>query len=481
MGFSVVDFAIDVLGITPLPWQRWLLIHALELNYRGKFRFRTILVMVARQNGKTTIVEVKNLWKMFVLGVPLVIGTAQNLDISEESWDRAVEIAEGTPELAVEIEHVDKTNGKKALKLISGSRWKIAAASRKGGRGLAGDDVNLDELREHLDWLAWGAVTKTTMARANAQIWAYSNAGDDRSIVLNDLQAKGRASAAGKDGVDPSLGHFEWSAPDEVKCTCARPDGDPHTHDCRMQDREAWRLANPALGYTITEQAIDSALNTDPDPIFRTEVLCQHVPSLIDDWQVIREAQWAAREDAKAEMTGRPALAVYVPPDRSWAAIVAAGDRTGGGRMVEVTGNDRIGTDYRPGTAWVVPRLLEMEEHDPSVVVIDDKATADAAEKAGLTVHRVVVADVVTGCQLFYDAFAGKDLAGRDVWHLGQKELTDAVKGAIKRDVGSSWAWERRNLMVDVTTLPAASLALFGHATPRIHRVMAYALVEWGS
>src|SRR5262249_46845026 len=156
------------------------------------FRFRTILILVARQNGKTTLVEVKNLWKMFVLRVLLVIGTAQNLDISEESWDKAVEIVESIPELAVEIAHVDKTNGKKALRLVGGSRWKIAAASRRGGRGLSGDDVNLDELREHQNWLAWAAVTKTTMARPNPQIWAFSNAGDDKSIVLNDLQKIGR-------------------------------------------------------------------------------------------------------------------------------------------------------------------------------------------------------------------------------------------------------------------------------------------------
>ncbi|HEX4818504.1 MAG TPA: hypothetical protein VFV66_37680, partial [Nonomuraea sp.] len=223
LGFSAVDFSQDVLGVRPLPWQRFLLIHAHELRWDGKFRFRTVLVLVARQNGKTSIVEVKNLWKMFVLGVGLVIGTAQNLDISEESWDKAVEIVEGTPELAAEVAHVDRTNGKKALRLTSGSRWKIAAASRKGGRGLSGDDVNLDELREHQTWDAWGAVTKTTMARANPQIWAFSNAGDDKSVVLNQLQEQGRA-AANDPLMDPTLGHFEWSAPDDVKCTCGRPD-----------------------------------------------------------------------------------------------------------------------------------------------------------------------------------------------------------------------------------------------------------------
>lgn len=498
-GFSAVDFAEQVIGLRVLPWQRWLLIHAMELLPDGRFRFRTVLVLVARQNGKTTLVEVKNLWKMFVLQVPLVIGTAQNLDISEESWDKAVEIAEGIPDLAAEIAHVDKTNGKKALKLANGSRWKIAAASRKGGRGLSGDDVNLDELREHQTWDSWGAVTKTTMARANAQIWAYSNAGDDKSVVLNDLQAKGRSAAeklaellarlvvaeaeqitaaAAGEGIDVTLGHFEWSAPDEIKCTCALDSG--HTADCQLQDRGAWASANPSLGYTVTESALASALATDPEAVFRTECLCQRVPNLAPRWQVISQAAWVDALDAGSQIVGRPAIGVYVPPDRSYAAIAAAGARADGGRHIEVTGNDADGDDYRPGAAWIVGRLKELDGHEPSVMVIDDKAIADEAEAAGLVVHRANVADVVTGCQLVYDGVAGPHVEGRDVKHLGQKAMTDAVEGAAKRKIANSWAWERHDLTSDVAPLAAASLALFGHCTPRVHRPAAVApMVAW--
>ncbi|MFI7072063.1 hypothetical protein [Micromonospora sediminicola] len=468
-GFSAVDFGADIIGVPPLPWQRWLLIHALEVLPSGRFRFRTVLILVSRQQGKTTIIEVKNLWKMYVLRVPLVIGTAQNLDISEESWDRAVDIAEGVPDLASEIAHVDKTNGKKALKLAHGSRWKIAAATRKGGRGLAGDDVNLDELREHHSWDAWGAVTKTTMARANAQIWAFSNAGDDKSVVLNDLQGKARAAAANPETADPSLGLFEWSAPDDVKCTCVRPEGEPHRPDCRLWDRSAWAQANPSLGYTVTEQAIASALGTDPEAVFRTEVLCQRVENLDDEWKVIGHSEWSAAERPESQLTGRPAFGVYVPPDRSYAAIGVAGASTLGGRHVEVAGRDGV-LDYRPGTAWIVPRLKELERWQPSVVVVDDKVTAEAAVKAGLTVHPATAADAVTGCGLLFDGVAGRDVDGRDVSHIGQLELTDAVRGAVKRDVGGSWAWQRRDLAVDVTPLAAVSLALFGHSTPRVHR-----------
>lgn len=455
-----------------LPWQRWLLIHALELVPGGRFRFRTVLILVARQNGKTTLVEVKNLWKMFVLQVPLVIGTAQSLDISEESWDKAVEIVESVPELAIEIKHIDKTNGKKALKLANGSRWKIAAASRRGGRGLAGDDVNLDELREHQSWESWGAVTKTTMARPNAQIWAYSNAGDDKSLVLNDLQAKGRAAAEHPADADPTLGYFEWSAPDDVRCTCVRPANDPHRPDCRLWDRTAWAQANPSLGLTITEQAIATALGTDPDAIFRTEVLCQHVQSLVAEWQVIGELAWTTAERLTSRLDSQPAFGVYVPPDRSYAAIGVAGTSTVGGRHIEVTGNGST-LDYRPGTDWVVPRLRDLEKWNPLAVVIDDKALQEEAEAAGLVIHRATASDMVTGCGYLYDGIAGADVEGRDVHHIGQPDLTAAVRGAVKRDVGGSWAWQRRDLAVDVTPLAAVSLALFGHSTVRVHREIA--------
>ncbi|MER7063915.1 hypothetical protein, partial [Streptomyces albidoflavus] len=340
-----MEFAEDVLGIRPLPWQRWLLIHAHELRPDGRFRFRTVIVLVARQNGKTTIVGGKNLWKMFVLGVGLVIGTAQNLDISEEAWDAAVEMVEATPDLAAEVEHVDRTNGKKALRLTNGSRWKIAAASRRGGRGLSGDDVNLDELREHQTWDAWGAVTKTTMARRNAQIWAFSNAGDDKSIVLNELQAQGRATAKDPE-VDLTLGHFEWSAPDDVKCTCGRPDG-KHLAECRLQDRTAWAQANPSLGYTITEEAIASALSTDPEPIFRTEVLCQHVPDLAPEWSVISQSAWMTVANPASQIVGSVAFALDVAPDREYSAIAVAGRRADGLLHVEITG--RAVLDHRPG------------------------------------------------------------------------------------------------------------------------------------
>jgi hypothetical protein len=50
-GFDVIQFA-EIIGEPLLPWQQWLVKHALELTPDGTYRFRTVLVLVARQNGK---------------------------------------------------------------------------------------------------------------------------------------------------------------------------------------------------------------------------------------------------------------------------------------------------------------------------------------------------------------------------------------------------------------------------------------------
>ena len=447
LGFSAAQFAEEVLGFALIPWQRWLLIHALELRTDGRFRFRTVLVLVARQNGKTTIVEVKNLWKMFVLQVPLVIGTAQNLDVSEESWDKAVEIVESIPELFAEVPKdggIVRVNGKKTLKLSHGSRWKVAAASRKGGRGLSGDDVNLDELREHHTWDSWAAVTKTTMARRKAQIWAFSNAGDDRSVVLNDLQEKGRASVEDPTA-DSSMGIFEWSAPD----------------DCPIDDPQMWRLANPSLGYPqgISVEALRSALDTDPEPIFRTECLCQRVPDLVPS--KIPLTAWVNCRDPKSQLTGSVVLTWEVSWRRDKVAICAAGFRSDGLPHVELV-------EYRDGTEWLewLPgRFAEIaHKHAVTAVVFDPAGPGgslltEITERlpAGLEPKPMTMRDVVHACGRIYDATVAGQLR-----QLGDDRLLEMLRKSATRSLADAWAWDRKHASGDISGLVGVTNALHG-------------------
>jgi hypothetical protein len=441
LGFSAIQFATDVLGVELMPWQRWLLIHALELLPDGRFRFRTVLVLAARQNGKTLVVEVKNLWKLFVLRVPLVIGTAQILDYAEESWDKAVEMIESVPELAAELVHVDRTNGKKAFKLHGGMRWKIAAASRKGGRSLSGDDVNLDELREHHTWESWGAVTKTTLARRKAQVWAFSNAGDDRSVVLNDLRDKCLA-AIENPTADSALGLFEWSAPD----------------DCPIDDLAGLAQANPSLGYPqgISIEALFAAMETDPEPIFRTECLCQRVPDLVPS--KIPLTAWVKCRDPDSKISGGLVLSWEVAWDRGRGAIGVAGLRADGLPHVELP-------EYRAGTDWIAGRFGEICRRHPVLAVVYNPSGPGASLVNEITERLPVklepqpmtARDQANACGRMYDAVVTRQLR-----QLGDDRLLEALRKSATRELVDAWAWDLKRSTGEISPICAITNALYG-------------------
>lgn len=375
LGYSVIDFAAHILGLNLWPWQEWFFIHALELREDGRLRFKTLLLLVARQNGKSTISQVLALFVLYVLRWRMVLGTAQDLDTAEAVWDEAVSMIQATdedddgeeyllrPELAAEVRQVVQVNGKKALVLTDRRRWKVKTAGRGAGRGFSGDLVMVDELREHRNWLAWGAITKTTMARPHALVFALSNAGDVSSVVLKSLRRTAHLALGDPDGIaqvsaleaftqeaetadagvesdDESLFIAEWSTPPGLD----------------KWNRDGWAWGNPSLGWMIQEESIAAACRTDPEWVFRTEVLCQWPEGAIEG--PYPPGRWDACANVPVDGPTGPALApedvltgplvacVAVSADQSRAHVVVAGVRADGRPQVEVRAS-------RVGTHWV--------------------------------------------------------------------------------------------------------------------------------
>lgn len=312
-GFYCDDFA-QITGEPLLPWQRWAAIHALELNPDGSFRFRVILIIVGRQNGKSHLKRSVSLWRMYMRPRSRILGTAQEVRLAREQWKFCQDVIAGSPDLAAELGVVRNVNGDEWFALANGSRYAISAASRKAGRGGSNDEVNIDELREQRNWDAWAALSKTTMARANSQIWCMSNAGDDESIVLNNLRESALA------GRDPSIGIFEWSAED----------------GCELDDPKAWAAANPGLGYTVSEAAIRTSLGTDPPEVFRTEVLCQRVEHIDGAISLIG---WRACADPSGTLEahrGKISACVDVAPDGAHVTLAVAAKLDDGRVRLEI-------------------------------------------------------------------------------------------------------------------------------------------------
>jgi phage terminase large subunit-like protein len=284
------------------------------------------------------------------------------------------------------------------------------------------------------------------MARPLAQVWAASNAGDRSSVVLHYLRKLAHAVVGDPDGLvsseplsdegvdDESLGIFEWSAPP----------------GCDLDDRAGWAQANPSLGHTITERAIRSARRTDPESVFRVEVLCQWVTDHHET--VIPLDRWLSCEDAASALVGTPTFAVDVSPQGESASIAAAGRNADGVPHVEIVEN-------RPDTGWLVPRLVELSKHGGRVVA-DPSGPAGAvvteAKKAGLDIETVTLREHASACGALYSSVVEHRMR-----HLPDALLDAALEGATKRDLGDgAWLWSRKSSLVDISPLVAATLAL---------------------
>lgn len=412
-GYEAVEFA-DLIGEPLMPWQAWLVKHALELKPDGTYRFRIVLVLVARQNGKSSCKRTITLWRLYMDGARTILGLAQDVALAREQWTLCQETIHDQPDLEAEWAGVRNVNGDEKFWLRSGARYLIRAMNRKAGRGYAIQEVNIDELREQRDWSSWSAVSKTIMAQQSAQIWALSNAGDDESVVLNQLRD---AALAGR---DPSIGLFEWSAPD----------------GCELDDPRAWAQANPGLGHVISEPAIRSALGTDPPEVFRTEVLCQRVEHLD---AAIDVGAWRACADAQGSLRGqkdRLAACFDVAPDGAHATLAAAAVLGDGRVRVQVIKAWRSTDEARFQLAQVLDELAPVQlawyPSGPAAALAPIlRARPGSIELTG--------GKVGEACQGLADL-----AATRRVVQPGDPLLDAHIAGASKLHTGDGWRFVRR-------------------------------------
>lgn len=436
-GFDVIDFADHVLGEPLDPWQEWLVIHIGELLPDGRPRFRTVLVIVARQQGKSHLCRVLTLYWMFVEQVPLVLSTNATLGYAKEQWTKVVETATGNRWLADELPSnaVRRAAGEECLTTVAGSRYKIAASNRRAGRSLTVDRLIADELREQDTFDAWGASTNATNARRYAQIIAISNQGDDTSVVLDSLRQPALDYLSTGQG-DRRLGLFEWSCP---------AGSDP-------ADPVALAYANPDLGRRTDVDALigagarAKAAGGLELATFRTEVMCQKVDQL--DPAIDPDLWDAAGIDGLvvdlAEYRDQVALCLDVSLAGDHAALVAAAlidgivhvdvvrDWSGHGAVRQVAGEvpDLVRT--------VQPRQFGWFPNGPAAAVHAEIAVKRRRTWPPRKTQLVpITSDTAAVCM----ALPG--LVANELWHPNDPMLTAHVKAGTRLVTGARWTFGR--------------------------------------
>jgi phage terminase large subunit-like protein len=426
-----------------MPWQRMVADVVGEVDpATGLLVYRTVIITVPRQSGKSTFVLAKATHRCTATGFfgprQKLVYTAQTRLKAREKWeeDYAAEL-DASPTFKGRA-RASKASGNEHLRFQNGSRFGIESNTEKAGHGSTLDEAYIDEAFAQADGRLVQAFRPAMITRQNTQLVMVSTAGwsDASPWFLSQVEA-GREAASRPDS---SVAYFEWSAPD---------DADP-------DDPETWWGCMPALGHTVLEDAIRGEREAMDDADFRRAYLNQWVPKpreQVDD-RPYPVASWAAVADpagASLPLSGI-VLAVDMPPDREAAAIASCGLRPDGMPQIELV-------DHRGGSEWVVERLRDVASRWPvRCVVVDGASSArsliPAMENAGLKVEKTTGTDMGAACGDLFDAL--RDGTFRQVPH---PDLDAAVSSARKRNLGDAWALNRRADGADISPLVAAVLA----------------------
>lgn len=448
-GFAAIDYLRSI-RYPLLPWQEFAAIHGGELLDDGRPRFRIVLVVVARQNGKTTLPVGLSVFWQFKERRPLTFGTSTQLPYAKESWTKAVNLVKRTPEL-----HDQHMPGRKWYRLTNGdieswshhgSRYRVGAANAEGGRSLTIDRGIADELRQHHSYEAWEAM-EPACSPWDAQLWGLSNAGDTRSVVLNDLQDAAREFIATGVG-DPRLGLFEWSAPD---------DADPEDVDALLQ-------ANPRVGHGLDLDVLLEAgrrakrLGGQALTGFKTERMCIRVRLLN---AAVDPRRWTDCLDPR-DLAGdrrRMAAVFEVSPEGDHATLAVAAvddDELVRVETVDEWTGPRAATELEralPGWMEMIrPRKLGWLPSGPGAAV--------AASMKATRWPRGVEVDEIRGETPAVCMGFAKEVTAATLRHSGQEMLDAQLAGAEWQTVGGTRVFARRGGNVDAVYAVAGAAYL---------------------
>lgn len=444
---------------TPLmPWQRYVSDVALEVDpYTGLLAYRDVFILVPRQSGKTTLILSKKTWRSLAWPRQNLMYAAQNRLSARRKWEREhVAALEACAAFQGKFT-VRKTNGDEAIRWNNGSWWGITSNTETAGHGETLDDADIDEAFSHEDDRLEAAFSPAMITRPQPQQWIVSTAGTARSLFLNKKRELGREIIEA--GEPSTIAFFDFTVPDGYDRT------DPAT----------WWSCMPALGHTVTEDAVRSELTKmEPAEFDRAYLNVTRLDVVADDPNV-PSAEWPHLVDTRSRSGPDLAFALDVTPGRDHGAIGVFSPRPDGHGHVEII-------EHRVGTDWLVGRIRELRDrYNPVAVALDVAGPAGSLllplEKAGLRrpadpakpgrgdLAIPTTREVAAACGSFTDA-ARQDI----LRHIDQTPLNTAIGGARSRPLGDAWAWARKTSSADISPLVAVTLAKWAYDT-RAHLV----------
>jgi phage terminase large subunit-like protein len=431
---------IERLKMDPLmPYQKHVLNQMLMVDKKNQYRIKTALLLISRQNGKSFLGRVRVIWGMFYGGEKKIIIMSANRATSLMLFREIAWTIESTPELKAMTKAIRYANGGERIELLNGATLDVISDNSSSPRGRTADFLWIDEIRE-ISEDGYKAAVPVTRARANAQTFLTSNAGDHFSSVLNNLVERA------KDYPPETYGYYEYSAPQYCKIDIASD--------------SFWRTAvapsNPALGFTITKESIEEAIATNPIEQTRTETLCQWIDSLQSPWPhgILEETSDNTLEMSPGAYT---VFGFDTSPSKRHGSLVA-GQLLPDGRIgigILETYSSQMAIDELKMAASI---KAWCDLYKPRLVCFDKYATQTISDR--LKQSGVMVEDV--SGQQFYKACGDllEGLVNKRVVHNGMPELIQQFNNCAAKVNDSAWRIIKRKSAGDISAIIGVAMVV---------------------
>jgi len=419
------------------PWQVGTARCILAKDVLGMYAADTIVLSIPRQVGKTYLVGALVFADSIINPGTTTVWTAHRFKVARETFN-ALKMIALSPAMAphVDPDDVYTAAGNESITFRNGSRIVFAARERGAIRGFSKVRRLILDEGQILSEAAMADLAPTMNQAVNPQLILMGTPPKPSDPGETFKNLRDEALAGRSEGVV----YIEFSADDHAD----------------MDDREAWRQANPSYPHRTPAKAIlrlRKLLNNDED--FAREALGIWGASAVKS--VIDPDLWAACTDGESQVVDPVAFALDVAPMGRTASVSLAGRRADGLFHVEVVKNQR-------GTDWIIPALTTLRERfAPCAIVVDKAGPAGAIllqlAEQGFEVLATNSTQMAQACGGFLDAVTNDRLR-----HIDQPLLNSAVGCSRKRAIGEAWAFNRKDATNDITPLVSVSLALWGFA-----------------
>lgn len=433
-------------------WQKWCIRGILSEDRRANLCALVCLLLVPRQNGKNVVLEVVELYALFVLDLRYILHSAHLTETSADHMSRLWEAIQSDEDLAIrskqttahgfeKIERIDLVPDEKGHR--HRGRIRFRTRSKKVGRGGSPQMAVFDEAL-YLTDLHLSALLPSLSAqtmRADPPILIYAS-----SAPVGESQVLHRVRSSILAGELPDAWMAEWSVD--------TPPADEARYQALLDACTPANVlaANPGGNVRIS---VDYVLDTER-PQMGLEEWCTERLGMVftadGESGVLPAVKWdACGDDLSDADTGRASLSVG-RGGRS-ASFGFAGMRADGLLHVEVA-------RHEPGTAWVIAHAKAVTAVRGSLLIDPKGASAGMFAKlkaAGVEMEEVSGPDMVRACSALQD-----DVLNRALRHLDQPELNAAVAGADVRTIGQGWVFDAKAASVDICPLEAVVLAASG-------------------